>query len=334
MRMTKENPWPSSSEGGIPGIEKDIGAVFLPLPMRAVFVGTGGSWPSPERNVMAFALSMGRDVLLFDCGEGTQRQLMRSSVSFMKISKIFISHFHGDHFLGLPGLIQSMSLNDRKDKLEIYGPSGTEALVQTLMSLGYFTPTYPVVVRDLQSGDSIKCEGYSVRCVDASHNVPTIAYAVEEEPRPGKFSLEKAKALGIPAGPLYSKLQAGETVAHAGKKFTPDMVMGPPRRGRKVVYTGDTKPCAEIEELAASADLLVHDATSAADLEEKANTYGHSSSRQAAEMAKKAGVKTLVLVHISPRYEETEQLLKDAQDVFPNTILPKDLDELEIKFTD
>ncbi|MBI5001158.1 MAG: ribonuclease Z [Euryarchaeota archaeon] len=302
--------------------------------MRAVFVGTGGSWPSPERNVMAFALGMGREVLLFDCGEGTQRQLMRSSVSFMRISKIFVSHFHGDHFLGIPGLIQSMALNDRKEPLEIYGPAGTEELVQTLTRLGYFTPTYEVRVKDMQSGDEVKCDGYSVRCMDASHNVPTLAFAVEEEPRPGKFSLEKAKELGIPAGPLYSKLQAGETVTHAGKTFTPDMVMGPPRRGRKVVYTGDTKPCAEIEELAAGADLLVHDATSAADLEEKANAYGHSSSRQAAELAAKAKVRTLALVHISPRYEETGQLLKDAKDVFPNVILPKDLDELEIRLAD
>ncbi|MEW5936900.1 MAG: ribonuclease Z [Candidatus Thermoplasmatota archaeon] len=302
--------------------------------MRAVFIGTGGSWPSPERNVSAFALSIGREVVLFDCGEGTQRQLMRSSVSFMRISRIFITHFHGDHFLGLPGLIQSMALNDRKDALEVYGPSGTERLVETLMRLGYFTPTYEVRVNDLKPGDVVRGTGYNVKCVEAAHNVPSLAYALEEAPRPGKFNLERARGLGIPEGPLYARLQAGETIEYKGRSYSPEMVLGPPRRGRKVVCSGDTNPCSAIVELARGADLLVHDATTASELEEKANAYGHSSSRQAAEIAQEAGVGLLALVHLSPRYEDASQVLKDAREVFPNTILPSDLEELEIRLPD
>lgn len=302
--------------------------------MRAVFVGTGGSWPSPERNVSAFALSLGREVVLFDCGEGTQRQLMRSSLSFMRISRIFITHFHGDHFLGLPGLIQSMALNDRKDALEIYGPYGTKRLVETLVRLGYFTPTYEVRVGNLRDGDVVSGTDYEVRCVEAAHNVPSLAYALEEAMRPGRFNLERARALGIPEGPLYARLQTGETVEHKGKICTPEMVLGPPRRGRKVVYAGDTTPCNAVLELARDANLLVHDASTAADLEEKANAYGHSSSRQAAEIARRAGVKLLALVHLSPRYEDGSQVLKDAKEMFPNTILPSDLEEVEIRLSD
>ncbi len=312
---------------------------LIPLPMiqihmQIVFLGTGGSWPSPERNVSSVAVKRGSDVILFDCGEGTQRQLMSSPVSFMQISKIFITHFHGDHFLGLPGLVQSMSLNDRKERLQIYGPEGTKLLVGMLIQLGYFAPTYEVVVTDLAPGDVLKFDDHSITVGQAEHNVPTIFYVMEENPRPGKFDKPKALELGIPEGPLFSKLQKGETVEHDGHTFTPDMVLGPPRKGRKLVYTGDTAPCEAVVELAKDCDVLIHDSTSAAELEEKANSYGHSSSRQAAETAKKANADKLFLTHISPRYEDTVQLEKDAIEIFENSEVATDFLVYEIKYKD
>lgn len=302
--------------------------------MQLVFLGTGGSWPSPERNVTSFALKRGKEIILFDCGEGTQRQLMISSASFMQITKIFISHFHGDHFLGLPGLIQSMALNNRENELHIYGPEGTEALVDILMKLGYFNPTYEVVVRDLVPGDVLKFDEYKVTAVEACHNIPTLAYALEECPRPGKFNKPRALELGIPEGRLFSQLQKGQTVSHDGKEFTPDMVMGPSRRGRKIVYSGDTKPCKAIEELAKDCDVLIHEATTDASLEEKANEYGHSSSRQAAECAKNAAARFLILTHISPRYDEPDSILADAKKIFENSVVAEDFFEFEIKYSE
>lgn len=271
-------------------------------------------------------------MLLFDCGEGTQRQFMRSTVSFMQVSKIFITHFHGDHFLGLPGLIQSMSLNDRKKPLCIYGPDGTKTLVNVLIRLGYFTPTYEVNVEDLAPGDALDFDEYTVKAGRAEHNVPSLFFVLEEKARPGKFNKARALELGIPEGPLFSKLQSGQTVAHKGKTFTPDMVLGPPRKGIKIVYTGDTKPCEAVHELAKDCDVLIHDATSAADLEEKANEYGHSSSRQAAEAAKRVNAGMLFLTHMSPRYEEIAQLEKDAKDVFANSQAASDFLEYTVKY--
>lgn len=299
--------------------------------MHVVFLGTGGSWPSPQRNVAAVAVRIGPEVVLFDCGEGTQRQLMKSTVSFMKIDRIFITHFHGDHFLGLPGLIQSMALNDRKEPLDIYGPSGTEALVESLLSLGHFSPTYDVRAADLEPGTSIEFERYTITAVLADHSVPCFAYAIEEPKRPGKFNKERALELGVPEGPMFSKLQGGEPVTlENGTIVEPSMVMGPPRSGRKLVYTGDTKPSPDLEELARDADLLIHDATAAADNEEKANLYGHSSARQAAEFATKVGAHALALIHVSPRYDDAAPLRAEAKEKHPNVLLPDDLGEYEV----
>jgi ribonuclease Z len=300
--------------------------------MKIVFLGTGGSWPSPERNVSAMAVKRGSEVLLFDCGEGTQRQLMKSTVSFMQVSKIFITHFHGDHFLGLPGLLQSMSLNDRKQELQIYGPEGCSDLILTIMNLGYYNPTYPVSMNDVKPGDVLDFEEYKVRVGEASHNVPAIFFALEENPRPGKFNKPRALELGIPEGKFFSQLQSGKTVEIKGKTFTPDMVLGPPRPGRKIVYTGDTKPCEAIVEMAKDCDVLVHDSTTALDLEDKANFYCHSSSRQAADAAKKANARMLFLTHISPRYDETGQMLADAITVFENSQIATDFLEYDVKY--
>jgi ribonuclease Z len=292
--------------------------------MELVFIGTGGSWPSKERNVSSIALRIDKEIILFDCGEGTQRQLMNSTISFMKISKIFISHFHGDHFLGIPGLVQSMTLNNRKEALEIYGPKGTIKIVKTLLKLGYFTPSFKVKVYDLSGNDDIEFENYRIRTCYGDHNVPTLIYALEEYDKSGRFRVDKAKALGIPPGPLYRKLQLGKSIVFKGKRIKSEEVLGKPRKGRKIVYANDTRPCENVVELAKDCDVLIHDATVDTKLEAKANEYGHSSARQAATIAKKANAKLLLLVHFSPRYKEVGILEKEAKKIFKNSVCARD----------
>lgn len=302
--------------------------------MQIVFLGTSGSWPTPKRNVSAIAVKRGPEVILFDCGEGTQRQFMQSKLSFMQVSRIFLTHFHGDHFLGLPGLIQSMNFFGREAPLDVYGPTGAERLVAEVLSLGYFNPGFPVRAKELAAGASVDCGEYAVTAFEAVHTVPGLSYALEENVRPGRFSLEKAKELGIPAGPLYSQLQEGHAVTVGGRTIRPDEVLGPPRRGRKVVYTGDSMPHELLTKMAHGADVLIHDATSDAALEEKANRYGHSSSRQAAQVAKDAAVGLLVLTHLSPRYEDTTTILSDAKAIFDRVMLAEDFAEIEVPYPD
>jgi len=304
--------------------------------MKIVVLGSGGSWPCRERSPTAVAVKMNGSIVLFDCGEGTQRQFMFSSLSFMQVDHVLLSHMHGDHFLGLPGLIETMGLNDRKKELHIYGPQGTSRRLKALFQVGYFTAAFPLVFHDLRPEETVRLEGFTIRCAEASHLVPTLAYSIEEDERKGRFDKEKALALGIPEGRLYSRLQDGETVEHEGKKFTPDMVLGPSRKGRKVVFTGDTRPSLEVLELARGCDVLIHDSTSDAALQEKANQYGHSSNVQAATTAREAGAGSLILVHISPRFrpEDNARLLSEAQAVFPNTELASDLFEHEVKLKD
>ena len=228
--------------------------------MKILFLGTGGSWPCKEYNVPAIAIKKEHEILLFDCGEGTQRQFMQSKFSFMQVSKIFISHFHGDHFLGLPGLIQSMNLNDRTADLEIYGPINTINIISTLLNLGYFSPNYKIKLFELGDSDVVEFKKYNVTAFNVDHGIPALGFVLEEHARPGKFNLSNAKSLGIPEGPKYRKLQSGKSVTVSGNKITPEMVLGPPRPGRKIVYSGDTKPSKKIIKYAASADVLIHDA--------------------------------------------------------------------------
>jgi len=306
----------------------------FPPGVQVVFLGTSGSWPTPKRNVSAIAVKRGGEVLLFDCGEGTQRQLMQSAVSFMQISRIFVSHLHGDHFLGIPGLVQSMQMNDRKAPLEIFGPREVEDVLPGLVRLGHFAAQYPIAIRGLADGEVLDLGGYAVRAMEAPHPVPALSYVLEEKPRAGRFDLEKAKALGIPAGPLYRALQAGAPVTWQGRTFTPEMVLGPPRRGRKLVYTGDSLPNARLVPAAMDCDLLIHDATVDTTLQEKANLYGHSTARQAAEIAVQCRAKRLVLTHVSPRYEQPDKIVEDARAVYPEAVLAEDFLSMEIPYAD
>lgn len=302
--------------------------------MQIVFLGTGGSWPSPRRNVSAIAIKRGPEILLFDCGEGTQRQFMLSPLSFMRVSRVFLTHFHGDHFLGLPGMVQSMSMNGRTEPLDVFGPAGTRRLVAELISLGHFRSAFEVRARDLSDGERVDCGEYGITAFEAAHTVPALSYSLEEAPRPGRFDLEAAKRLGIPEGPLYRRLQAGEAVAIGDRTFTPEDVLGPPRRGRKIVYTGDTMPTRKLVTHARGADVLIHDATADTALEEKANRYGHSTARQGAEVAREAGVGTLILTHVSPRYEDASVILADAKAVFDRAILAEDFLSIDVPLPD
>ena len=300
--------------------------------LSIVFLGTSGSWPTVQRNVSSLALKRGSEIILFDCGEGTQRQFQKSNLSYMQISKIFITHFHGDHFLGLPGLIQTMQLNERDKPLHIYGPKGMNHLTQQLLNLGYFRPSYDIVSHELADGQTIAFDDYDIHVMEVTHNVPAFAYCLEEHQRPGLFHKAKALELGIPEGPLFSKLQHGHSITLANKKkITPKMVLGPARKGRKIVISGDTTPCRELIAFSKDADVLVHEATFDSELEDIAKDYGHTTAAQAAAIAKKAGVEQLFLVHISPRYLDSRVLEKDARSVFPHSFVPKDFQEVEIR---
>ncbi len=300
--------------------------------MKIVFLGTGGTYPSKIRNVTSLAIQLPGEVVMFDCGEGTQRQLMRSSVSFMKIRKIFVSHLHADHFLGLPGLIQSMSLNGREEPLAIYGPKGMRKNVDSMLSLGYFKSGFDVKTEDLLSGTKLDFGSYSVRCTDADHSIPSLAYSLEEKNRPGKFDLKKAVKLSIPEGPLFRRLQEGRAVRIGGRTILPEQVLGPARPGRKVVYSGDTKPSKEIIRLAKDADVLIHDCTLDSSHAVMASEFGHSTAAEAAAVAKSARVRYLFLVHISPRYEDHSVLEKEARKVFRESVVAHDLDEFSVRF--
>lgn len=300
--------------------------------MKLIFLGTGGSIPTAERNLPAIALRRNRELLLFDCGEGTQRQMVRTGASPMKLNAIFLTHFHGDHFLGLPGLVQTLALMNRADELEVYGPPGTAELVEKLLGLGYYTLTFKVKAHDIEPGGELRHRGYLIKTCEVEHTVQSLAYAIIEDPRPGKFYPEKAIALGVKHGPDFSHLQAGQSVKLPnGKIVKPEQVMGPPRPGRKIVYAGDTRPCERVVGLARDANVLIHDCTLANELLDRAIESGHSTPLEAAGVAKKAGVKQLVLIHISPRYVDDTLLLKEAQQVFPNVTVARDMMELEVR---
>lgn len=299
--------------------------------MDLTFLGTGGSVPTTKRNTLSIVLRLGPEVLMFDCGEGTQRQLMASSVSFMKITSIFITHLHGDHFLGLPGLIQSMNFYGREAPLHIYGPQGTDDMVEAVLGLGVFDRKYDVQGHDLSPGQMVEGNGYRVEAFRADHTVPALGYAFQEDDRPGRFDPDKAISLGVKEGPSFSRLVEGKAVKVEGSTVTPDMVMGPPRKGLRLVYSGDTAPCPELEAACQGADVLVHEATVASDLEAKAREFGHSTARDAASLARDSQVGALFLVHISGRYDEADELLEEARGIFANTVIPSDLDSFVLR---
>ncbi len=298
--------------------------------MKVVFLGTSGSMPTPERSSSSVAVVMGRSVVLLDCGEGTQRQMVAAHIGFSRVKLIFITHLHGDHVLGAPGLLQSMTLQRREEPLEVFGPPGTHAFLQGVSNtLG--GPSFPVTVHEIaEPGVVYESKSFTVEACRAEHRLMAWSYAVAEKPRPGRFHPEKARKFGVPEGTLWKRLQGGEEVAVDDMVVTPQDVCDAPRPGRRIVYTGDTKPSENVIKLAHGADLLIHEATFGDDLADRAAEDGHSTVSQAAGVAAKAGVKCLILTHISSRYSDTMPLLEAARKIFPDTTIAEDLKEVEV----
>lgn len=298
--------------------------------LELIFLGTSGSMPTRERNLPSVVVKYGSELLMFDCGEGTQRQMGLAKLSPAKRMKIFISHMHGDHVLGLPGLLQSMALLGRQNSLEIFGPRGIRKFVELVNETVQFGLTFPVHVHDVRAGKIDDEERYEVHAAWADHVIPCIAYSFMEKPRPGKFHVQMARRLGVPEGPLWKRLQMGKVVKVKGKKIDPRLVVGPSKPGTKVIYATDTRPSRRIASLASKADVLIHDGTFDSSLGEKARPEGHSTAAQAAKIAKAAKVRKLVLTHISARYRDPSVLLREARRIFRNTVVAHDLMALEL----
>jgi ribonuclease Z len=301
--------------------------------LHVIFLGTGGSLPTRNRNPSAILVNREGELLLFDCGEGTQQQMMRARTGMMSLSSIFISHFHADHFLGIPGLIQTMSFMGRKEPLVIYGPEGTREFTELFKAFGFFNLKYEVYGTSLKPGDIVERKDYVIHALKTEHSVPSLGYALIENPRPGRFNREKAVKLGIPPGPLFAELQKGNSLEVDGKLVKPEDVMGPSRPGRTVVYSGDTRPCDPILEASRDADLLIHDCSFADEMTDWAEEYRHSTAGEVAALAKKARVRRLILTHISSRYtDDVEPILTDSNKIFENVIVAEDLMEIEVPY--
>jgi len=304
--------------------------------LKVVFLGTGGSVPTPKRSLPAIVIERKGEQIMFDCGEGVQRQMIKAKTGFHRKMKVFISHMHGDHVLGLPGMLQTMALLNRERKIDIYGPLGIKNFLECVKETVQFVLTFEVEIHEMES-EGVICDEkeYYVQTVRSNHVIPSLAYAFVEKSRPGKFYPEKAESLGVPEGPLWSELQSGKSVKLSnGRVILPKEVMGKARTGRKVVYSGDTRPFGKFVRFTANADMLIHDATLGDELTERAKEDGHSTPTQAAEIAKKAKVKKLVLTHISARYNNAEILLKQAKKLFKNTVVAEDFMKLEIPLLD
>ena len=295
------------------------------MDLDITFIGTAGSAPTARRGLPSALVRRGGDRLLFDCGEGTQRQLLRS-VGLVELEEIYITHFHADHFLGLPGMLKTFALRGRETPLSVFGPPGLRDLFRSLHVVIGRTP-FPLDLVEAAPNEPIERDGYSVTPFEVDHSVRAYGYALVEADRPGRFDEQAARDLGVAPGPDFGRLQRGEAV----DGVTPEQVLGEPRRGRKVVIVGDTRPC-EMTRLAAhQADVLVHEATFLAEEAARARDNGHSTARDVAEMAAAAEVTMLALVHVSQRYAGPE-IRDEARAAFPNTIVPRDFDRVEIPF--
>ena len=302
--------------------------------IRVRFLGTAAARPTVSRSVSAIAVQREGQSFLWDCGEGTQRQIMRFGTGF-SFAHIFVTHTHADHFLGLPGLLRTMSLQGREEPMNIYGPAGTESVLRAAVRLGVERLAFPFEVRGLSPGERVDFGDWAVHAFRADHGVAALGYALIEEARPGRFDVEAARGLGVPEGPLFGRLHRGETIEVDGRVIGPDAVVGPPRRGRKVVYSGDGRPTGVTVEMSMRADLLIHEATFGSRDEKRARETRHSTASEAASVAARAKARSLVLTHVSARYAESPgRLEKEARAVFPGARVARDGFEVEIGYGD
>ncbi len=296
-------------------------------------MGTAAARPTVARNVAGIAVhrtgraagsNVDAESFLWDCGEGTQRQLMRFGAGF-SFSRVFVTHAHADHFLGLPGLLRTMGLQGREDDLTVYGPARARDELRAAARMGVGKPAFRVEVRGVEPGDRVPFDGWSMHVFRVDHGVPAVGYALVEEARLGRFDAERARALGVPEGPLFGQLHRGETVEVDGRAVSPSDLVGPPRPGRKIVYAGDTRPCRETVSIARGADLLIHEATFASDEGRRARETRHSTAAEAADVAARAGAGRLVLTHVSARYSDRPKILEaQAKSVFPASVVAHD----------
>jgi ribonuclease Z len=309
--------------------------------LSVTFLGTSAARPTVERNVSGIAVRREGETMLFECGEGTQRQMMRYGVAFT-LSEIFFTHFHADHFLGVIGLIRTFGLQGRTEPLSLYGPKGAKKVLGAALQLGVERVPFPVEIEEVKGGTvergagSGERDGYQILAFPTEHGGGSVGYALKELERRGRFDLEKAKAAGIPEGPLWGKLAKGEAIELAdGRKLTADGFVGPKRPGRLLVFTGDTRPSASVVDAAQGADLLIHEATFGEEEKDRAKETGHSTAKEAAQVALAAKAKRLVLCHVSARYSVTaDELVQEAKEVFPNVSVARDGMEVEVPFPD
>jgi ribonuclease Z len=299
------------------------------MDLSVIFLGTGGSVPSARRSTASVLIARGGDRLLFDCGEGTQRQMQRS-IGLTQVDAIYLTHFHADHILGLPGLLKTYDLTDRERPLVVYGPPGLKELFGALRPL-IGRLGFDLNLVELAPGEVVAHDDYEIQSFEAAHSARAYGYALVEAERPGRFDPAAATAAGVKEGPAFAALQRGEEVEGSNGRVSPEQVMGPSRAGRTIVLTGDTAPSPATVAAAADADLLIHDASFAEEEVQRAAETGHSTFAQAAAVATEAHAKLLALVHISSRYH-VGTVLEDTRDLFESTIAPRDFDIVEIPF--
>jgi ribonuclease Z len=304
-----------------------IGAVDLDV----VFLGTSGSAPTAQRAPSAVLVRRGGERLLFDCAEGTQRQLLRSDVGLPDLPEVFLTHFHADHYLGLPGMLKTFALRGREVPITVYGPRGLRELLGVLRRV-FGKLTYTLKLVELEPGDRLERDGYAIVPFRAEHGPAALGYALVEEQRPGHFDVGAAERLGVPDGPERGVLQRGEAVQLPdGTRVVPEQVLGAPRAGRKLVLSGDTAPAASVVEASAGADVLVHEATFCAEERDRARETLHSTAGEAALVAQEAAVRLLALTHLSGRYFGPD-VAEEARALFPNTVVPRDFDVIALPF--
>lgn len=300
------------------------------MSISVIFLGTGGSVPNKLRNLPSVLVRRGPELLLFDCGEGTQKQFLQAKAGTNRKMRIFISHLHGDHLFGLPGMLHSLSFMGRTRELEIIGPKGIVQFVRSVNRIVRLYSQFPILVREVSAGRVVNEPEYEVQAAWAKHGIPCLAYALQEKPKSGKFDPAKARRLGIPEGPLWKRLQTSPAITFKGKRIASRLVVGSPRRGVKFTYAVDTRPCEEVARLARGSDLLIHDSCFDESAASKAKDYGHSTATEAASVAKRSKARKLALFHISAMYEDPTPLLREAKRVFRQTILCKDMETIYV----
>ena len=299
--------------------------------MKLVFLGTSASQPTEDRGMSCICLEREGEILMFDAGEGAQRSYLKSGLGWNKKMKIFVTHLHGDHCIGILGLLQTMTLQRRTEKIEIYGPGGIDEFIAANIKVLNFGLSFPVMISSIEEGVVTDEKTYTVKACNADHSVPAFSYVFQEKDKPGRFHPDKAKELGVPEGNLWNKLQNGEEVTVEGKTVKPSDVLGEKRPGKKIGISGDTRPTKKLEEFFKDCDYLSFDSTFLDELKDRAIETHHSTSKEVATLAKNANVTNLILTHFSARYQDESVLADEAKTIHDSVIAAKDLLEIEIK---